>query len=404
MEPLDPLGSSDHIGIKWKVNLTAPAEETAVVKLDYGKADYNRLNKQLSDVDWSTIIDFGTVEQSWKNMKEAIRTIVEDCVPVRQMKSDKRKSLPYNIRKEIRKRNTLWKKYKITERAGDYELYKQQRNIAKNKINRWKEEAEQKVVLSLNRDKKKFYSYVRNKQHIRSGIGQIKNEDGDLTKSNVETAQVFGNFFQSVFSKEDDYTFVPDDRDTKIPNDEKINDVEINEETVRKKLTKLKENKSSGPDGINPKILKACTESLAKPLANFYRKSLDHMELPSDWKVAEVVPIFKSGNRSEASNYRPISLTSIPCKIMESIILDKLSEHLQKLNIPNDHQHGFRKGRSCLTNLLVCLEDWTSNIDQGHPVDVIYLDIRDVVSVSTSRSRDGLETYRRSRLGLVSGM
>ena len=64
-------------------------------------------------------------------MKEAIRTSVEDCVPVRQMKSDKRKSLPYNIRKEIRKRNTLWKKYKITERAGDYELYKQQRNIAK---------------------------------------------------------------------------------------------------------------------------------------------------------------------------------------------------------------------------------------------------------------------------------
>ena len=66
VEPLDPLGSSDHIGIKWKVNLAAPAEETAVVKLVYGKADYNRLNKQLSDVDWSTIIDFGTVEQSWK--------------------------------------------------------------------------------------------------------------------------------------------------------------------------------------------------------------------------------------------------------------------------------------------------------------------------------------------------
>ena len=161
VEPLDPLGSSDHFGIKWKVNLAAPAEETVVVKLDYGKADYNRLNKQLSDVDWNTIIDSGTVEQSWKNMKEVIRTNVEDCVPVRQKKSDKRKSLPYN-RREIRKRNVLWKKYKITERAGDYELYKQQRNIAKNKINRWKEELEQKVVLSLNRDKKKFYSYVRN--------------------------------------------------------------------------------------------------------------------------------------------------------------------------------------------------------------------------------------------------
>ena len=159
------------------------------------------------------------------------------------------------------------------------------------------------------------------------------NEDGDLTKSNVETAQVFGNFFQLVFSKEDDYTFIPGNKDTRIPEDEKISDVEINEEIVREKLTKLKENKSSGPDGINPKILRVCTESLAKHLANFYRKSLNDIELPSDWKIAEVVPTFKSGNRSEASNYRPISLTLIPCKIMESIILDKLSKHLQKLNI-----------------------------------------------------------------------
>ena len=136
----------------------APAEETAVVKLDYGKADYNQLNKQLSDVDWSTIIDSGTIEQSSNNMKEVIRTNIKDCVPIRQKKSDKRKSLPYNIRREIRKRNVLWKKYIITERAGDYELYKQKRNVAKNKINRWKEELEQKVMLSLNRDKKKFYS------------------------------------------------------------------------------------------------------------------------------------------------------------------------------------------------------------------------------------------------------
>ena len=60
---------------------------------------------------------------------------------------------------------------------------------------------------------------------------------------------------------------------------------------------------------------------------------------------------------------------------MESIVLDELKTHLEKLNIPNDHQHGFRKGRSCLTNLLVCLEDWTENMDSSHPVDVIYLDM-----------------------------
>ena len=84
--------------------------------------------------------------------------------------------------------------------------------------------------------------------------------------------------------------------------------------------------------------------------------------------------MFKKGKRSEPGNYRPVSLTSILCKILESMIKDKIVEHLQVFNLINDSQHGFMKGRSCLTNLLEYLETVTKLLDEGVPVDVIYLD------------------------------
>src|SRR5215469_16584284 len=99
-----------------------------------------------------------------------------------------------------------------------------------------------------------------------------------------------------------------------------------------------------------------------------YRASLDRYEIPADWKDAGVTPLFKKGKRSDAQNYRPVSLTSIPCKTLEMII------HLDKYSLIKDSQHGFLAGRSCLTNLLEFMEDITEIIDRGNSVDVIYLD------------------------------
>ena len=97
---------------------------------------------------------------------------------------------------------------------------------------------------------------------------------------------------------------------------------------------------------------------------------------PNEWKNANVTPIHKKGDRTDPSNYRPVSLTSQVCKVLESIIVDKITEHLTKNNLLNDAQHGFREGRSCLTNLLETLEQWTEIIDEGDAIDVAYLNFR----------------------------
>jgi hypothetical protein len=105
-----------------------------------------------------------------------------------------------------------------------------------------------------------------------------------------------------------------------------------------------------------------------------FRKSLDTCIVPKDWKKARVTPIFKKGVKMSPSNYRPVSLTSVPCKIMESLIKDEMMAHLLNNRLINNSQHGFILGRSCATNLVVFMDKVTRIIDENSSTDIFYLD------------------------------
>ena len=101
---------------------------------------------------------------------------------------------------------------------------------------------------------------------------------------------------------------------------------------------------------------------------------MQESNVPQDWKVANVTPIFKKGSKGSPGNYRPVSLTSIPCRLMESVMRDELVEHLLQNNLIKSSQHGFMKNKSCTTNLLEFLERVTNEQDNGNCMDIIYLD------------------------------
>ena len=105
-----------------------------------------------------------------------------------------------------------------------------------------------------------------------------------------------------------------------------------------------------------------------------YRKSLQTSEVPEDWRKANVTPVFKKGQRFQAENYRPISLTSVCCKIMEHIVSSKIMNHGEDNNILYPLQHGFRRSRSCETQLIEFIDDLTSNLDKGQQVDILVMD------------------------------
>ena len=109
-------------------------------------------------------------------------------------------------------------------------------------------------------------------------------------------------------------------------------------------------------------------------MAIVMRRSLNEGAVPMDWRTANVSPIFKKGSKFSPGNYRPVSLTSVCCKMMESIIKDEVVGHLEKHGLIRPSQHGFMRGKSCTTNLLSFLEKVTAAIDRGDPVDVVFLD------------------------------
>ena len=105
-----------------------------------------------------------------------------------------------------------------------------------------------------------------------------------------------------------------------------------------------------------------------------FRKSVNNSEVPAEWKTATVIPIFKKGKKSAAGNYRPVSLKSVSCKVLESILKDDIMDHLSRNQLIKKSQHGFMKGKSCATNLLEFLDKITEATDKGTATDVIYLD------------------------------
>ena len=155
-----------------------------------------------------------------------------------------------------------------------------------------------------------------------------------------------------------------------------ISSLSITEEDLLQRLSQLNTSKTTGPDKIHSWILKEGRYGLCKPLSMLYNLSLKCGKLPTEWKQALVTPIFKKGSRYDPNNYRPVSLTSQVCKVLKSFILSSISQFFTQNKLITQHQHGFTSGRSCLTNLLTALNDWTSALDKGIRTDVIYLDFQ----------------------------
>ncbi|KAK4828333.1 LOW QUALITY PROTEIN: hypothetical protein QYF61_025802 [Mycteria americana] len=139
-------------------------------------------------------------------------------------------------------------------------------------------------------------------------------------------------------------------------------------------LHHLDAHKSMGPDEIHPRVLKELAEVLTKPLSIMYQQSWLTEEVPADWRLANVTPIFKKGRKEDPGNYRPVSLTSVLGKLMEQIILSAITWHVEDNQGIKPSQHGFMKGRSCLTNLISSYDKGTRLVDEGKAVDVVYLD------------------------------
>ena len=153
---------------------------------------------------------------------------------------------------------------------------------------------------------------------------------------------------------------------------------------IKNSLDKLNKYKSTGPDQMLPMVLVNVKDSIADKLTTIFNYSISKTFIPNDWKLANVTPIHKKGSKALVENYRPISLTSVVGKILESIIVKHITNHLETNRLILDTQHGFRRHRSCLTNLLEFFHDAYYNVDKTNAVDIIYLDFQKAIDTASS--------------------
>ena len=184
-------------------------------------------------------------------------------------------------------------------------------------------------------------------------------------------AEVLNNYFASVFIRDDASDNIEYEQKEV---DENLDNFDITIQDVKDAIDQLKLGKAPGPDGFSSTFFKKLRNVLALPLLLLFQSSLSTGEVPSLWKLAKVIPIFKKGARGNPANYRPVSLTCIICKLLERIIRNRLYNHLIRNNLINNSQHGFMSDRSTQTNLIEFLDWITNEIDKGEAVDIVYLD------------------------------
>ena len=165
-------------------------------------------------------------------------------------------------------------------------------------------------------------------------------------------AEVLNEYFSSVFTTEDISSLLVPSNKFESNKSEHLGQLFVTPEMIAKKIKKMKDNKSLGVDGIPSKLLKEIVEQISTPLAKVFNLSLEEGIVPSECKEANITPLFKKGSRNEPENYRPVSLTLVVCKFIETLIRDHMVEFLVKHKLINSSQHGFLKATSCLTNLL----------------------------------------------------
>ena len=367
-----PLGErGDHCVITFTMQFMSTVQHFGN-RLNFFKGDYNKIRDNLKDVNWERLMENKNCQDSWDIFVNTLTTLTKKFIPEKKAKNRRNQAwINKDIIDKIREKCKAWKTYIKNKCQANWRAFTEIRNSTNRAINKAKEDYELKIAQNINENPKIFWNYVRTHSSKNNMLPTLIDINGKEINLDIDKANSLNTYFASVFTKESLNTLpVLPDRS----NGSSLNNIKIDKEEVEKTLNKLNVSKAAGPDNIHAKVLYELRSEINVPLNIIYNRSLIEGKLPVDWKQAYVKPLFKKGCKKTISNYRPVSLTSICCKTMERIVKKELMSYLENNQLISMHQHGFRPGRSCCTQLLEVINIWTKILDKGIPIDCVYLD------------------------------
>ena len=309
----------------------------------------------------------------WKVVKKNIETLISDHVPTKLSSSKTHKPwVTTKTKRLLRKKQRYYQKVKKHFSSRLLAKYKEVKKECQRECRRAYSDFINSIVTEDQPNNKKLWAFIKSKNQENVGISDLRDESDNLIQDPVSKANILNKQFCSVFSNPLPKIFLVGKIFTKkLPDMGKIS---ICKNGVFTLLSHIKSNKAMGPDGIPGNILKMCAYELAPVYQLLFQASIDQGTVPDDWKDASIVPLFKKGDKTKPENYRPVSLTSISGKLLEHIIHSNVMDHLDKHSFLNKYQHGFRQRRSCETQLISTLQDFSNCLNQKGQIDAILLD------------------------------
>ena len=356
---------SDHYPITFDIIVSCKRRELPKRTMyNYNYADWTNMMSELSAIDWESEIDRLEPDLAWNKFKNILFEILDKHVPKFTVKTEFRSPwFDSECFQKCKEKEKLHKKFKSNRTVLNELKFRTCRKEFKNLV---------KAKMRTNFDDqnrnnltKKFWSYVKSTSKS-TRIPELVYLNGKTSSDSKTKADMFNEFFYNQFSEASQY-------DVNISFDTGSNfDIDFNVARVRDIISKLDSNKAQGPDDIHGVIFKKCSRVLAKPLSLIFTVIYNTGMLPEEWKLSNVIPVFKKGDKKDVQNYRPISLTCIAAKVMERVMYDELLCRTQHLI--DDRQHGFLKNKSCATNMTTMQDSVSDNLLLDLPTDIIYFD------------------------------
>ena len=341
----------------------------------WSKADWHPLREQtvVFAEDFLASATTRSVNENYIKFRTYLEEVMENKIPSKL--SSKRFKLPWfnrELKRLCRKKARKYKKAKRSGREDHWEQYQEFQKVVQAKLTegRW-DYINRFLQIGLETgNKKPFWKYLRVQKQEDFGISALKS-NGKMFTDRKSISEILNTQFKSVFTKKTS-SKIPELPGVTFPS---IKDLKITEFGVFKLLDKIDVSKASGPDCIPGRILQNLARELAPVLHFIFEQSLNTGDLPAEWTLANVAPIFEKGSKLQAVNYRPVSLTCISCKLFEHIVCKHILGHLEDHEILTDLQHGFRSGKSCETQLITTFHDIASAYNKkGSQIDIAVLD------------------------------
>ena len=380
-------------GYKDEVREVDPHSYRAV---DVHSADYDCINERLAKVDWDKMKEnVGEDKDGTKfltKIQETVLDAVLDHSPHKNEIIQESAAGPPNRTRHpqiIRERRRLKQKRRkiqariravqannptspaITKLKQEVALvgYELQQNILRRLQKR-----EANAVDKIKSNPRFFYSFAKRFAKSKSSVSPLRDSQGRLHDKPEEKAELLQEQYVKVFSNPEEADPGKATENIQCQSGNTLSNADFNPKDIAEAIKELDPYSATPDVDIPARVLVSCKDHLSYPLYLLWRDSLDSGEIPPCLKHQYITPVFKKGDRTEAANYRPVSITSHLIKVFERVLRTHLVQFLEENNFLTSHQHGFRKRRSCLTQLLEHFDTVLKTLNSGDEVDVIYLD------------------------------